>query len=324
MEKAQKKATLAAGMVLAGLLAMGLADTAQRRAPLPREDAPLSADRAFYLIENGNCVVWGGDAGFSYDQREVIFEGAEAVWNGFYHALVLDGDGNLWTNGGSGYEDPTRKGDWELVLDQVAFARAGVWNNIGVREDGSLWIWGHNDQGQLGNGEKSHSPTNYPPVKVLDYVVSAGIDDTTTLAVTETGGLYGLGPWNDWEKPLRLADGVRAIAKTHWGWQALLEDGRLAQLTITETETGNVDCVVKPLGISGVTQIFDCAYRAADGQVLTWNFTTGDSMAEAETVSLGDNVRACACGADGFLVLTEEGELRRAKLEERGLRWVSL
>jgi len=84
-----------------------------------------------------------------------------AVAAGLGHSLGLKSDGSLWAwgdnragqlaNGKTGgwVKDPARVGtesDW-------AGATAGQFCSLAIRSDGSLWAWGKNDKGQLGDGQ---------------------------------------------------------------------------------------------------------------------------------------------------------------------------
>ncbi|MFG6394270.1 MAG: hypothetical protein K1W24_08880 [Lachnospiraceae bacterium] len=56
-----------------------------------------------------------------------------------------------------------------------------------VTKDGSLYMWGSNSSGQLGDGTKENKAT---PVKVLDNVASVSLGSSYSGAVTKNGSLY--------------------------------------------------------------------------------------------------------------------------------------
>lgn len=75
--------------------------------------------------------------------------------------------------------------DWSVLS-------AGLGHSVAIKSDGSLWAWGNNDYGQLGNG--STAPSNLP-IKIgndKDWViVSAG--KYHTFAIKADGTLWGWG-----------------------------------------------------------------------------------------------------------------------------------
>lgn len=82
------------------------------------------------------------------------------VDGGLYHSLGIKKDGSLWSWGSNGSGElgegnvssyrnyPKQIGNdttWKMV-------KAGIWYSFGLKNDGSLWSWGYNNNGQLGNG----------------------------------------------------------------------------------------------------------------------------------------------------------------------------
>ena len=75
------------------------------------------------------------------------------------------------------------------VSAAVGIRQVSMYGNhtAAVLEDGSLWCWGSNSSGQLGNGTKTSSKI---PVKIMDGVVSASVGEYHTVALKEDGSLW--------------------------------------------------------------------------------------------------------------------------------------
>ncbi|MBQ9492746.1 MAG: hypothetical protein IJR54_03320 [Oscillibacter sp.] len=103
--------------------------------------------------------------------------------------------------------------------------------------DGSLYTWGGNAYGQLGNGTKENSSV---PVKVMDNVTSVSAGYLHTAALTSSGELYvwgdnrygQLGNGDEGENayflvPLKIMDDVVAVSAGAWHTAAIKSDGSL-------------------------------------------------------------------------------------------------
>ncbi len=140
----------------------------------------------------------------------------KVVW-GYQHALALKNDGTLWAWGsnsygqlGLGYDGgdfiqlPTQVGtsnDWVYVF-------AGIYHSFAIKSNGTLWAWGSNYQGQLGDGTDI---LRNAPVQIGtddDWVkISAGYDHTIGLKNDGTMWNWGYGTMS---VPLQLG------TETNW------------------------------------------------------------------------------------------------------------
>jgi len=102
-----------------------------------------------------------------------------AAGNGF--TLALRGDGTVWTFGIVGYTGtssqtasftPTRVTE----LAGVGAIGAGMFHRVAILSDGSVFTWGMNDVGQLGNGQSGNFSNS--PVRVT-HLAGNGLTLTT-------------------------------------------------------------------------------------------------------------------------------------------------
>ena len=125
--------------------------------------------------------------------------------------MLNSGYGNIYalTNGGSlyGWGD-NRYGQLlnsqkyleeqaVLMMEDVETVASSKWRegNVAViKRDHSLWTWGNNTQGQLGNGTRLDS---YVPVKVMDNIIKVAVGDDCMAAIDENNVLWMWGCCND-------------------------------------------------------------------------------------------------------------------------------
>jgi alpha-tubulin suppressor-like RCC1 family protein len=158
-----------------------------------------------------------GTHGTKADSPEPVLvkdlEGVGAIEGGGWFSLALKEDGTVWAWGynqegelGNGAasnaketkcENTSEPGDAQVRssctdsptpvqvsgLDGVETIAAGSVHALALKEDGTVWAWGANDQGQLGNGTKSLGGNTLginTPLEVKDLsgvkLVAAGLD----------------------------------------------------------------------------------------------------------------------------------------------------
>jgi hypothetical protein len=82
------------------------------------------------------------------------------VATGYYHSIAVKSDGTLWASGRNNFG---QLGDNSLVDKHVfvpiaaavtdwSDVAAGYYHSAAIRKDGSLWAWGRNNYGQVGDG----------------------------------------------------------------------------------------------------------------------------------------------------------------------------
>ncbi len=122
--------------------------------------------------------------------------------------LAIKKNGTLWAWGRKGGSDvrgfetttdvtttPTQVGtatDWKQLFVHRQHGRAAV---IAIKQDGSLWAWGHNRSGKLGLGDEQYRPTPVPLKGQMKYFAIA---DDYCLAIHTDGSLWQSGSYLQW------------------------------------------------------------------------------------------------------------------------------
>lgn len=183
---------------------------------------------------------------------------------------------------------------------------AGYGYSIALNEDGTLWSWGYNSNGQLGDGTTINRST---PVAVMDMKdvkeVAAGNEHTVALKNDGTvwswgyNRYYKLGYGNGWSnytipgKVDRISD-VKEIAAGYDHTVVLKEDGTVWAWGLNnygqlgDGTNSNLDSEIVQ-SMSGVTKIaagdYHTAALASDGTVWTWGCNTNGQLGDGTTVS---------------------------------------
>ncbi|HZE15112.1 MAG TPA: Ig-like domain repeat protein, partial [Mycobacterium sp.] len=226
--------------------------------------------------------------------------GAVAAAAGEYHSLVIGTDGNVYGFGYNGYGqvgDNTKitRGNPKLVAlpagtTAVAVAAGGN-HSMALSSTGTVYDWGDNSFGQLGNGTTGTSST---PVAVA---LPGGV--TATAIASSQLSSYALG-----------SDGQIYA----WGYNGYGELG--ANLTLASSSTTPVQ-VALPAGVTATSLVagdLDALAVGSDGQLYGWGLGTGIGTGATfapVTVSLpaGVSVARMAAGAYHTMFVGSDGTL---------------
>jgi alpha-tubulin suppressor-like RCC1 family protein len=249
---------------------------------------------------DGTLWTWGynakgqlGDGTTTSRTSPVTTAGGGTNWKqvscGDYHVAAVKTDGTLWA-WGNGYSNYGQLGDGTTTsrTSPVTTAGGGTnWKQVScgynhtaaIKTDGTLWVWGRNDYGQLGNSTITNTSSPITPIsgEATNWKqVSCGY--RFTLAIKTDGTLWA------------------------WGKNNV---GQLGNSTITNTSSP-----ITPISAGTNWKQVSCGYDyttaiKTDGTLWTWgNNTTGqlgDNTTTARsspgtTVAGGTNWKQVSCG----------------------------
>jgi alpha-tubulin suppressor-like RCC1 family protein len=211
------------------------------------------SDSVVLLAPDGSLWAWGGAAGFNpYSLMNVFpspasFEvpqwvGSDSDWSrvagSMTHTVALKRDGSLWAWGLNGvgqvgkgdfrtnYGTPIRIGT-ETNWSQIC---AGINRSLAIKNDGSLWGWGYNNYGQLGDGTTNNRavPTLIGVDRDWQMIAAGGF---ISYAIKSNGTLWcwGKGAFEEDWAPRQIAPDTNwvAISAHDFTMLALRADGTL-------------------------------------------------------------------------------------------------
>jgi len=120
------------------------------------------------------------------------------------------------------------------VNDARMTISTGYGTSFAIQYDGTLWAWGRNAEGQLGDGTTIN---RYTPVKVMDEVIAVSAGYRHTTAIRTDGSLWAWG-WNEYGQlgegttiarhtPIKVLDDVISVASGDSNTVAIRADGSL-------------------------------------------------------------------------------------------------
>lgn len=118
-----------------------------------------------------------------YDNSAAVTkDGVLYVWGNNYYGQLGNGKSGTGENDDDLFSSVPVK-----IMDTVKAVSIGGDHCAAVTEDGSLYMWGSNTDGKLGNGTDEDILT---PVKIMDNVKEVSLGDDHSGAVTNDGELY--------------------------------------------------------------------------------------------------------------------------------------
>ncbi len=200
-----------AGVALLGSGFVGAA-SAQTSSPVeaanpvhPRLTLRGGADFSLAIVPDNSLLSFGAvrNGQVSATQAVAGISGVPvALGTGGQHVLVVTANGRVWSFGDDtwGQLGPRAGTITDLTmparvkgLRHIVAAAAGLGHSVALAEDGSVWTWGLNSSGQLGNGALSGQENVPAKVAGLSDIVAVAAGENHTLALRADGTVWAWG-----------------------------------------------------------------------------------------------------------------------------------
>lgn len=224
-------------------------------------------DHSLYICDN-SVMAWGknsmGQLGNGTNTSSNVplyvslLTDVISIAGGGDHSLALKNDSTVWAWGYNGWGElgngtntdsnvPVLISSLERI---IAISGCGYGHSIALKNDGTVWTWGRNSEGQLGNGSNTNSNI---PVQVTSL---------TNITEIVIGGYHSLALKND---------------STVWAW-GVNDFGQLGNGSNTDS-----NIPVQVLGLSGIIAVAAGGYAHSlalknDGTVWTWGYNLAGQL----------------------------------------------
>ena len=172
------------------------------------EDIQRSGSVYYARLSDGTLWRWGG----SYVTPQKLSFDAVDDFVAYYNAVYILSTGVLQY-----YESsvtPTNDFNYGKPMTGVKRITAyGSDSYYALKQDGSVWAWGGNSYGQLGDGTTTYR-SQAVQVDISEKVVDVLGRSGYTVFLTESGNLYGVGV-DFGSTPVLITDGVSAITRDY-------------------------------------------------------------------------------------------------------------
>ena len=211
-------------------------------------------------------------------------------------AVTKDGDLYMWgrnyygqlgvySNADSKIPIKVNNSSSTLPEKSVKYIALGYYHSAAITKDGSLYMWGYNRSGQLGDGTTTD---RYTPVKIMDNVASVSLGGNHSAAITKDSNLYmwggngsgqlGDGTTDNKARPHRVASNVQSVKLGYSHTTVISKDGGLYTWGYNYYgQLGNGTTTDSSNPIKIMNDAIDCAggdnhtiVLKKDGTVYTW------------------------------------------------------
>jgi uncharacterized repeat protein (TIGR02543 family) len=229
-----------------------------------------------------------------------------SIATGTLHTAALLSDGTLYTWGSNFYgqlgdgtttatSSPTRVPDFPPAGTVVSALRTGAWYTMALLSDGTLYAWGHNLYGQLGDGTTTSKSS---PTLVADIGSPSATIMTIAAGAEHVAVLLSDGTLYTWGNNLdgQLGNGTTTIAAT----PSLVPGFPPSGTTITGVDAGGRHTTA----------------LLSDGTLATWGNNLHGQLGDGTTTNRSAPSLVPAFGRSGIAAITTGGDHTAALLDD--------
>lgn len=206
-------------------------------------------NRIYTLLEDGSLWIWGKTGkcikgSISEPVKDfIVARSRNAVAVDVY---ILDDNGKVFQYDGN----VTKKLKEDPLLDNIkalysSSSKLSGSSNFALSNEGSVWAWGYNDCGQLGDGSKEHRDTVLVQVDLDATISDIVAEDSITAFMDDEGNVYVAGGTvKQYMKPTLLKNGAASIYSN--GYSNITIDYKNSSYNLTRDgsieNNGNKSC----------------------------------------------------------------------------------
>lgn len=212
--------------------------------------------RSFAIKKNGTLWGWGAGGWGALGIGNIVFVDTptqvdastnwESIVTGWSHTIAIKTDGTLWS---WGYNKDGELGDASPFMErdtpgQIGFSNdwksieTGYFHTFAFKKDGTLWAWGFNQNGELGDGTTIN---RYVPIQIdsanewktikAGYLYNIGIKNDGSIWAwgDNSGGQFGDGTTISDSIPRQrvISKNWKNVIALHWNTFGIKDDGSL-------------------------------------------------------------------------------------------------